>query len=136
MTTFLLQAPLRIIPFAQAEADSGEIVVLLSAAAVGIAVVVGILIFATKAAHRRRTNSHPGLFASLCQYHKLDGKRKKLLKAIGQAHRVRYAARVFLDPTLFEPTRLPPALRCRADEILALRQQLFLADDTPLQSRG
>ena len=114
----------------RASADSGEALVYILTAALVIGVVVGSLVFANKAAHRRRTNSHPGLFAGLCQHHKLDPNRRNLLKAIGQAHRVRYAARVFLDPTLFDPNRLPPALRSRTDEILALRQQLFLGDDT------
>ncbi|NLS96554.1 MAG: hypothetical protein GXX96_30825 [Planctomycetaceae bacterium] len=113
------------------QTDSGTVLAVLLALAVAIGIVVGVLVLMTRAAHRRRTNSHPGLFSGLCQHHKLDRSRRNLLKALGQAHRVRYPARVFLDPTLFDPKRLPPALRSRQDEILALRQQLFLVEDTP-----
>ena len=122
---------------ARAQADSSEALVWLLVAAVVIGGIVGALVLVNRAVHRRRTNSHSGLFASLCQHHKLDRNRRNLLKALGQAHRVRYAARVFLDPTLFEPKRLPPALRARKDEILALRQQLFLvSENSPLRGRG
>jgi hypothetical protein len=110
--------------------DSEDMLVWLIVAAVLIGGIVGGLVLATRAAHRRRTNSHAGLFASLCQHHKLDRNRRNLLKAIGQAHRVRYAARVFLDPALFDPKCLPPALRAKKAEILALRQQLFLLPET------
>jgi hypothetical protein len=120
---------------ARAKTDSGAALVWLLVAAVVIGVVVAGLVLANRAAQRRRTNSHPGLFAGLCLHHKLDRNRRNLLKALGQAHRVRYAARVFLDPTLFDPKRLPPALRSRKEEILALRQQLFLQPDAP-PSRG
>ncbi len=112
---------------ARDQADSGKALIWLLVAAVIIGVIVGGLTLATRVAHRRRTNSHPGLFAGLCRHHNLDRNRRNLLKSLGQAHRVRYAARVFLDPSLFDPKRLPPALRARKDEILALRKQLFLA---------
>lgn len=115
----------------RAQTDSGAALVWILVAAVIIAAVVAALVLANRAAHRRRTNSHPGLFAGLCTHHKLDRNRRNLLKSLGQAHRVRYAARVFLDPSLFDPKRLPPALRSRKDEILALRQQLFLVPDAP-----
>ncbi len=116
---------------ARSQGDSGMAVVWLLVAAVVIGVVVAGLVLANRAAQRRRTNSHPGLFAGLCLHHKLDRNRRNLLKALGQAHRVRYAARVFLDPTLFDPKRLPPALQARKQEILALRKQLFLQSDPP-----
>ncbi len=123
---------------ARHQADSGKALIWLLVAAVIIGAIVGGMTLATRLAHRRRTNSHPGLFAGLCQHHNLDRNRRNLLKALGQAHRVRYAARVFLDPALFDPKRLPPALRAKKDEILALRQQLFLAADAspPLQGKG
>ena len=124
---------------ARSQGDSSQALVWIFAAGVVIAVVVVGLVLATRAAHKRRTNSHSGLFAGLCQHHKLDRSSRNLLKALGQAHRVRYAARVFLDPGLFEPKGLPPALRARKDELLALRQQLFLiaeAADSPLQGHA
>lgn len=124
---------------ARSGADSGQALVWTLVAGAVIAAVVGGLVLANRAAHKRRTNSHAGLFAGLCQHHKLDRSSRNLLRALGQAHRVRYAARVFLDPSLYEPKRLPPALRARKDEILALRQQLFLmaeATDAPLQGRA
>lgn len=123
--------PSFVVASANAQTDSGAAVVWILVAAVIIAVVVVGLVLANRAASRRRTNSHPGLFAGLCLHHKLDRNRRNLLKSLGQAHRVRYAARVFLDPTLFDPKRLPPALRSRKEEILALRQQLFLVPDAP-----
>ncbi len=124
---------------ARSTSDSSQALVWILVAGVGIAVVVGGLVLANRAAHKRRTSSHAGLFAGLCQHHKLDRSSRNLLKSLGQAHRVRYAARVFLDPSLYEPKQLPPALRARKDEILALRQQLFLmaeAKDTPLQGHA
>lgn len=125
-----------VVASARAKADSGEAMMWLLVAAVIIGAIVAGMMLINQAAHRRRTNSHPGLFAGLCQHHKLDRNRRNLLKALGHAHRVRYAARVFLDPTLFDPKRLPPALRSRTDEILALRRQLFFSPDAaPLQSR-
>lgn len=121
-----------------ASADSGEVMVWLLVAAVVIGAVVAALVLVNRAVHKRRTNSHAGLFAGLCQHHKLDRNRRNLLKALGQAHRVRYPARVFLDPTLFDPKRLPPGLRAKKDEILALRQQLFMVPEAapPLQGQG
>ena len=116
--------------------ETGQVLIWLVAAATIIGAIVGGLALATRAAHKRRCDSHSGLFAGLCQHHNLDRSRKNLLKALGQAHRVRYAARVFLDPTLFEPTRLPPALSSRKDEILALRQQLFLAPNAASPPQG
>ena len=102
-----------------ASADSGEVMVWLLVAAVVIGVVVAALVVVNRAIHKRRTSSHAGLFAGLCQHHKLDRNRRNLLKALGQAHRVRYPARVFLDPTLFDPKRLPPGLQGKKEEILA-----------------
>ena len=142
MTSLLNHAPDATLPIAElvaatgGRADSGEALVWLISAGAVIAILVVGMVLANKAVHRRRTNSLPGLFSGLCQHHKLDRNRRNLLKAIGQAHRVRYAARVFLDPTLFEPKRLPPALQARKDEILALRQQLFLEPASPLQGKS
>lgn len=111
------------------QAESGKIIIGLLIAGVVVAAVVGGVTLAVRASHRRRTSSHAGLFAGLCQHHNLDRSSRNLLKALGQAHHVRYAARVFLDPALFEPKRLPPSLRSRQAEILALRQQLFLVTE-------
>ena len=125
-SSFFSEFPGLALVAAASRIDSSRVLVWLLVAAGGVALVVGGLAFAARAMHRRRVNSHPGLFAGLCQHHKLDRTSRSLLKALGQAHRVRYAAQVFLDPTLFEPQSLPPALRSRKEEILALRQQLFL----------
>lgn len=116
---------------ASAQADSGQIIVAVLSAAGIIAAIVGGLAFASHARNRHRTNSHSGLFGGLCQHHNLDRGSRNLLMALGQAHRVRYAARVFLDPSLFEPKHLPPSLRSRTEEILALREQLFLGGEEP-----
>jgi len=107
------------------QAATEQMLVWLIVAGVVIAAICGCLVVTNKFAQRRRTNSHAGLFAGLCQYHNLDRPRRALLQAMAKAHRLRYPARVFLDPTLFELKRLPPALRPRKNEILALRQKLF-----------
>ena len=124
---------------ASAQADPGQIIIAVLSAAGVIAAIAGGLAFASHSRNRHRTNSHSGLFGGLCQHHNLDRGSRNLLMALGQAHRVRYAARVFLDPSLFEPKRLPPSLRWREDAVLALREQLFLVGDesvAPPQCRG
>ncbi|MHB8903359.1 MAG: hypothetical protein ACYC6Y_31740, partial [Thermoguttaceae bacterium] len=128
---FASSLPSALMASARSHANPGMMVVWFLAVAGVLAAAIAGAAFATRLRQRRRMNSHSGLFAGLCQHHNLDRGDRNLLKAIAQAHQVRYAARVFLDPTLFEPKRLPSALRARQDEILALRRQLFLATDDP-----
>jgi hypothetical protein len=118
------------------QTDTQQLFTWLIIAAVIIGVVAGVSVVATRMAHRRRTNSHLGLFAGLCQHHKLSRGHRKLLWAMAQAYRLKYAARVFLDPTLFEPKRLPPALRARKNELQFLQKQLFSMQEEPTRARG
>lgn len=96
----------------------------------GIAVVVigGISLgafLAHRAAVKRQTNSHPGLFDALCKVHNLDRGQKSLLQHVVRARNMTYPGQVFTEPKWTNPKSLPAALRGKAAELGNLHQVLF-----------
>ena len=65
------------------------------------------------------------LFRELSQAHQLDRPSRRLLLALSHALNFAQPAQVFLSPAAFEPSRLPLALRGRAEELKRLRERLF-----------
>jgi hypothetical protein len=109
--------------------DLGAMVVWLMIAAGGIAAVSLGLWWFTRRMHRRSRYSHAALLAGLCRLHGLTRRGRALLGQLARASGLAHPARLFLEPEWYEPSRLPPALRGRSDEIARLRQRLFGADE-------
>ena len=105
--------------------DTGQMFVwLLVAGGVIGAVCLGIYV-ASRAAHRRRHNSHASLFGGLCQTHQLNHGARNLLKKVAHQHGLSQPARVFTEPEWLDPAGLRGSLRSHAEEVAALRNRLF-----------
>lgn len=65
------------------------------------------------------------LFRELCLAHQLDRPSRRLLLQLAEGHNLTLPAQVFVTPAVFEPVRVPAALRGRIDEIKRLRERLF-----------
>ena len=112
-------------PFLRSEADAGQMMVWALAAGGIIAVVCGGLLLYTKMAHKRRTDSHHGLFSTLCKLHELDRASRQLLKRAVQFHALAPPARVFTEPKWLDPSKLGADFRPQAKALKELRIQLF-----------
>ncbi len=94
-------------------------------AAAAAAVVVGVGIYLVRRQLCRGQTSHAALFRGLCEAQGLSRISRRLLRQIGQHHRLAQPARIFVDPRWLDPAGLSPALRLRSAELAALRQSLF-----------
>ena len=112
-------------PFLRSEADTGQMMVWSLAAGGIIAVVCGGLLIYTKMAHKWRTDSHPGLFSSLCKLHELDRGRRQLLKRAVKFHSLTPPSRVFTEPKWLDPAKLGEEFRSQAKALKQLRNRLF-----------
>ena len=93
-------------------------------AVIVVAIAVGVQIY------RRRDYSKPcddplKLFRQLCAAHKLDFTTRRLLMQLATALEMPQPAALFITPTAFEASKLPPQLRNEAKRIKSLGQQLF-----------
>ena len=112
-------------PFLRSEADTGQMMVWLLVAGGIIAVVCGVLLLYTKMAHKWRTDSHRGLFWSLCKLHELDRGNRKLLRQAVQFHDLTPPSRVFTEPKWLDPAKLGAEFRSQAKALKQLRNRLF-----------
>ena len=80
---------------------------------------------AHRAALRRQTNSHPGLFDALCQVHQLDRSQRRLLRQVVRVRNLAYAGQVFTEPGRLHPKTLPASFRARTAELAKLNKTLF-----------
>jgi hypothetical protein len=85
-------------------------------------VVAGIL---AKQDKHRLFNSPRALFNALCKAHGLDRVSRALLKQVARAQQVTVPARLFLEPSWFEPNMLGPELQSQREAIAILRKRLF-----------
>ena len=126
--------------FLRSEADTGQMMVWSLVAGSIIAVVCGGLLLYTKMAHKWRTDSHRGLFSSLCKHHELDRSSRKLLKQAVQSHNLTPPSRVFTEPKWLEPSNLGAEFRSEAKVLKKLRDRLFgdpvTTSAKPKTSRG
>lgn len=88
------------------------------------------LVYAAVTCWRARQQGKPvdcphRLFAELCKRHELDWPSRRLLRQLARAHELEHPARVFVDPRLFEPARLPDSLRAFQVQLAALKSRLF-----------
>ena len=112
-------------PFLRSEADTGQMMVWSVAAGCIIAVVCGGLLLYTKMAHKRRTNSHPGLFQGLCELHQLDRGSRRLLKQAVQFHNLTPPSRVFTEPGWLDPAKLGAEFQPQVKALKQLGNRLF-----------
>lgn len=106
-------------------ADTGEVLLYMAIAAVVIGVVCGVLYAVNRHRHTQRFNSHASLFNGLCERHELNRSARALLKQIAGHHKLKYPARVFIEPKLFDPNGLGGSLKSQGLQVAALRNQLF-----------
>jgi hypothetical protein len=100
-------------------------------ACVLLVVVVAMLIIgrlSVQYEQRQATNSASGLFKELCRIHKLNYSTRRLLKRLAAYWGLESPAILFIEPTLLAPEKLPAEWQREAEQITALRRQLF---DTP-----
>lgn len=73
----------------------------------------------------RRTNDPARLFRELCVMHQLNRTHRTLLWSLAEELEYAQPAQVFLTPSAFEPSRLPPPLQKHAGTYQVLRERLF-----------
>ena len=112
-------------------ARSNETVTYLGILAGLLAVVSAIVYVVNYFGHRRRYNSHPALFQSLCRLHALDRSERALLKQAARGHRLKHPAAVFIDPRWLDPSKPPPKLQGRVPDLAAVRKRLFCLQRQP-----
>ena len=127
-------------PFLRSEADTGQMMVWSLVAGGIIAVVCGGLLLYTKMAHKWRTNSHRGLFSSLCKLHELDRGSRQLVSRAVQFHKLTPTSRVFSEPKWLDPANLGADFGSQAKALKELRGRLFgnpaTASSKPKRSTG
>jgi hypothetical protein len=101
--------------------DLGQILMILAAAAVAAA--VGLVFM--RLLGRIRTNSPQELFRELCRAHGLTRSSRRLLKQLAAARKLSHPAALFLEPSYFEFSDLPPALQSAKKDLQGLRDRLF-----------
>lgn len=111
-------------PFA-ARSETGEMVFWLVIFGVAIAAICAAGFLITHFANRRRYNSHSSLFSALCNVHGLDRNTRAMLKQVARFHALAQPARIFTEPEWLDPAALGTAFAPKAEQLLALRQQLF-----------
>jgi len=105
--------------------DTTTLVIFLGGAVLVIALISVGAVLGHRAAHKWRHNSQAGLFHGLCKLHELSRAERNLLSQVGRARNVKLAGQVFIDPSLLNPKKLPPALRDKQKPIAALYKKLF-----------
>lgn len=65
------------------------------------------------------------LFRELCHAHGLDGSSQRLLRKLAETRQLQQPAEVFLTPSVFDTSKLPPALQSQSQQLRNLRARLF-----------
>lgn len=117
-------APLPLVA-ARTGSTNGTLLVWLAIGGGLVAVLGGLGYFLRQKLHQHRHHSHPALFHGLCSAHHLDRNSRKLLMQVVRYHRLSQPARLFTEPQWLDPAGLSGTLLTRAEELLALRSQLF-----------
>ena len=65
------------------------------------------------------------LFRELCLAHNLSSTDQRLLRKLGDASNLQHPADVFLTPSVFEQSNLPPALQPQQRAVQSLQKRLF-----------
>ncbi len=107
------------------QVDIGSMLLWLGAGAAAIGAISVAAYFAHRAALRRRTNSHTGLFDALCQVHQLDRSQRSLLRQVVRVRSMPYPGQVFTEPGRLNPTTLPASLQAKAPDLAKLNKTLF-----------
>jgi hypothetical protein len=75
---------------------------------------------------------HPhNLFVTLCHAHKLDRNQQRLLLLLAQWHRLPQPSAIFVEPELFDASRLGQQFAPHLSQVQSLRQRLFGTDFPP-----
>jgi hypothetical protein len=75
---------------------------------------------------RRQASTSPrALFFSLCRAHRLKWSEYLLLWRLGQSQHLADPARLFVEPERFDISRLPVALRLKAEKLKNIHARLF-----------
>ncbi|HEY3395883.1 MAG TPA: hypothetical protein VGK58_24485 [Lacipirellulaceae bacterium] len=99
----------------------GQILLVLSAAVVAIAIGVVLL----RLAGRFRTNSSRAFFREMCRAHGLSPSSRRALLRLAAARGLTNPSLLFVEPRHFETTDLPPALQAAGTELQRLHDRLF-----------
>ncbi len=105
--------------------DSGQIIMWLVVAVVGMAIVCGGVYAGTRASQRWKTDSHLALVYGLSRVHGLDRRARGLVRQVAKVHHLSSPARVFTEPNWLAPDSLKGPLQSRSTEIAALRSRIF-----------
>jgi hypothetical protein len=111
--------------FLRSEADTGQMMVWILGAGGIIAVVCGSLMLYTKIAHKRKTDSHGGLFSELCKLHELDRGSRQLLNRAVKCHELDPPSRIFTEPNWLDPANLNAEFKSQVKALKKLRSRLF-----------
>jgi len=76
-------------------------------------------------------NSPRALFTELCRVHGLKAGDRQLLLVLAETHQLVQPSDVFVDPTYFEESRVPPTLAGRKADVANLKRRLFAGLASP-----
>ena len=111
----------------RAQFDSGDLAIL-GLVLVGVVLALVLLSrFSSRKSGGKSYNSPRALFRSLAKAHGLNRVSRRLLQRVARWQRLAHPARLFLEPSRFDPVNLSPKLRAQLTEIHALRDQIFAA---------
>lgn len=91
-------------------------------------VAVGLLLvgrYVNRYEESHATNSPADLFRELCRIHHLSGADRRLLKRLATRWELESPGRLFIQPELFDATRLPTEMQLEAEHVERLRTHLF-----------
>ena len=122
----------------RARLDSSDLITGLVIFAGIVVAVILLSRFMARQDGRKHYNSPRALFRSLAKAHGLDWASRRLLRQVARWQRLAHPARLFLEPSRYDPVNLSPQLRERLGEIHALRDRIFAAtiEDLDLDRPG
>jgi hypothetical protein len=110
---------------AQAQVDTGQMLVWLLVAGGTIGGVCVALVVVNRIVRATRGYSHPGLFSDLCKLHALDRGARRLLKQVAQFHDLTAPARVFTEPGWLNPASLGTQFASQTAALVKVWNLLF-----------
>lgn len=90
-----------------------------------IAAVVWAVLHIRSRRERANYTSPRRLFNELCTHHELDWPARKLLRQLARSRHYDHPAQIFVEPTCFDSTQIPPQLQAFRAELLRLKARLF-----------
>ncbi len=98
---------------------------IIAAVSAAIVLAIWLIMLIVRMREQRTTHSPWLLFGDLCAAHALTHPERQLAKNLAKELRMDHPGVLFVEPTWWEPERLPPALKHQLPALEKLRKRLF-----------